>query len=448
MASSLAAESTRLNRFDWVSTATSHLGEQPDLESMDGMRAAIGMLWKALNGGAAGARMFVEELQQILESRDTPFTITAPITSTMLEADSPGAGANDDYTDIRAAINGLMHTSYFDPTAGTSGEAVGGVAGLLRGVTFLQCNANNPNIFNNAANPMWAIVAAGCPHSGLKFSNYFGVARYAKATADWTNTGTGTYESYVDCNVVTTRAGTTVVQRPDGQTMTVRVYLPKSSTMTPNVRSGEVITFLWDSDGNARCNDPFVIDDVIGAYKVIHVSDPASPLDYVTAGVRGWFRADGSNGTQDLRGRVLIGQNAADTLYDVIGETVTATGGGTISGSGTVSISAHAQSGAGTQSVTVAQQVTGITIGTFQPIDTDGLGAGTGGDVTFASGTVAEPNGGLGHSHTATIANSAIASGLANHTALNISDIAAGLSISGGTPRVAGRVALIIQRVT
>lgn len=438
MAKSLAAESTRLARFDWPSVATSHLGDQPDLETMGGMRAAIEMLWKAVHGGAAGARMFTEELQQLLENRDVPIVLEAPITSTMLAPDAPGAAANDDYTDILAALRGLMHTSYFDPTAGTSGEAVGGVAGLFKGVTFLQCNANDPHIFNNAADPRWAIVAAGCPHSGLKFSNYFGATRYAKATADWTNTGTGTYESYVDCNVVTDRTGGTVVLRPDGATMTVRVYLPRNSRMDPNVRSGEVVMFLWDDAGRAICHDPMVLDDLIGTVKVFFTSD-TTVRDAYGSGVRGWFTMNGSNSTQDMRGRAIIGYNSGDTLYDSIGEAVTASAG-TLSGSGTVAISTHAQSGAGTQSVTVTPASAGLETSTIQ-VDVE-TNPPTGGDPSVVT-SIADDN----HSHTATIANSDIASGLSDHTALNISDVAAGLSISG-SPRVAGRVMLLIQRMS
>lgn len=475
----LDSEASRLNRFDWPRVGLSYIQGDPETWTPE----TIG---RAFNGMVQAFRMYMQEVQELLENQNHSIINVAPIISAGSTPTSPGVSPEDPEAFLYAQLKGCAQSGYWDPTARTIGEAKGGLGGNFCGPVFFRPNVENVagvdgdgGIADNN-DLRRQIVAVGGFEAGIAFPNFFGVHRWAKATSDWSNQNAN-YVSYVDCNLVTDYTGTNTVKDQYGTTRTVRVYLPQNSVMDPNVRTGDVIRFTWDRLANrAVADDPGVLDDKIGTVRTFYTAD-TTIRDSYGSGVRGWFTMNSSNSTQDMRGRTVYGYNPADATYDQIGETVAAAGGGgTISGSGTVSISAHAAAGADGNTITTSgPSTTGVTIsatgGGGATITSDGTTItlnqqfpASGSDTATAyAGTFS--TGGFSQSHTHTILRTSIKdaisatadshthtftqgdvrTALANHTALNISDIAAGLSISGGAAAVtAGRVFLMIQRMS
>lgn len=294
---------------------------------------------------------------------------------------------------------------------------------------------------------------------GIVGQGWWGVA-----LGDWVDIA-GNYQSYVSVAVATDRDGTLMVPAQN-----VRVYLPRNIAMDPNVRIGDVIHFYLDRDGEAICDDPFVMDLPIGATKELVVGDPA---DYPS---RGWHIMDGSSTTVDAGGRLPYGYvSGSGTFGSVGGSVAVALTGATISGSGTAALSitstnlgthghsntfaapAHTHTYSGTVNAESAHTHTLTVTGN------DGTVAAGTADVSYPVGGVFTTSAGSSHDHgfsgTTSGASSTTLTGgitdadLGSHghpgSTVSISTIAGGLSI--GTPsaiRPEGYVVLKLQRLT
>ena len=414
----------RLVRRDWSAIGLDYLKGPPENWTPQ-------MVGAAVNGMAVGLQQLMEEMSLLLGSRWIPVAHGYPVKFT----DSLPAGATDAVLEVaNYPIPPLDNDSTLAELSESNGYAfkVSNGAACFDGPVCFEGQVTG--IAGNGGVNCWGKVLVNGAAADTTVGHVLGTV--------------GTWESYVDVTPVTDKTGATATGEP-----TTRVYLWRDHMTDPNLRVNDVIQFFKDEGGVAGtyAGRDRKLGEKMSRYDV---ADPTSPIDYTaTYGHRGYRVMDGTNGTQDLGGQVEYGWVTGGGTFGTVG--------GDISNSSAGTISSHAAAGGGPASVTVsiaaagggpvttAVQVTGITIGTFQPIDTDGLGAGTGGDVTFASGTVAEPNGGTGHSHTlthssiaaaltgsGTIAHSAVAAALADHT------------FTGGTVRPAGQVALILQRVT
>lgn len=166
---------------------------------------------------------------------------------------------------------------------------------------------------------------------------------WGKAKADWVNVAGGAaWVSYVDVEVVRDHIGTAApIVR------TVRVYLPRSTTRDPNVRTNDIIAFQIDRSGTAFCTSE-VYDGKIGEIRDLGLGE--DPTDYP---MRGWDIADGGGGTDNLSGdnSILYGYTGAGVYTGTAGTTAVAHSfTATISGNG------------GTVALTIASAVTGITV--------------------------------------------------------------------------------------
>lgn len=131
---------------------------------------------------------------------------------------------------------------------------------------------------------------------------------WGQALAKWTDDGVNGHNSYVDCNRVDNRAGT-------GGSGTVRVYLPRTRPGDPNVRSGAIVGYVLDANGDAVAVTAYM-DDKIGTIKHWIGSKSDIPA--------GWLLCDGTNGTVDMGGRVAFGWKEGgdeDNEFDTIGDT-------------------------------------------------------------------------------------------------------------------------------
>lgn len=274
---------------------------------------------------------------------------------------------------------------------------------------------------------------------------------WAKAAGNWVNVAGGAaWESYVDCVLCTDKAGT-----EDPQGRTVRVYLPRTGTQDPNVRTGEVIRFEIDGDGTAICLSD-VLDAKIG--DVRHLVDATAgeiTAFQASGGYRGWHTMDGNHGSTDANGD-------SSMLYGYTGSGAFTTLAATVAAAFTAAISSS--------SLTINNAVTGITISnhaagqsctvnesnhshgvTVTEFTVDGVAEDPGEEETlyaFTSSPVStglqstgltvttpalshsftEPNGGAGHSHSGSISTLVFD--------------------APSTMRPAGRVVLRIQRLT
>ncbi len=168
----------------------------------------------------------------------------------------------------------------------------------------------------------WGInVLAGGINNIGPFQGGFG---WFKASGTWVNTGTAAWDSYVDGYVATDPDGTYA------QPLTsVRLYLPRNALQDPNVRSGDVLTYMLGPDGKAYCTSD-VLDGKIGEQKDLLSGDPT----LYASGLRGWYLADGANGTVDLNGELIgYGYTGAGD-YSTVGASVASSFTATISGSG------------------------------------------------------------------------------------------------------------------
>ena len=309
-------DAARLSRFDWMSIATAHLQGEPDLYSLQ----------QAIRGVGTGLRMLSEELAALLQERTIP-TQHSNITILDYREGAPGVNVALTATTFGSVWGPtrLRNPAGYANTANSTINVVNGAGAVIEGpLVLLPGNMIQVKEGGAAQN----LVALGGFGAGIRFTNMFGAVRYAKAitagAADATTahvlTGSGSWVSYVDCNIVTDQTGATVATNAIGTTQTVRVYLPRTSGQDPNVRADDIIAFSWDVNGRAVCVSD-VLDGMVGELRQLL---SATPGDYAS-GLRGWFICDGSNSTQDMRGRVTYGYNSANTAFDVIGETVALT---------------------------------------------------------------------------------------------------------------------------
>lgn len=300
----------------------------------------------------------------------------------------------------------------------------------------------------------WAAIFNG----GVRFRGPFiGGFRWAKASGNWTNTGTAAWVSYVDCVLCSDYLGT-----EDPQGRTIRIYLPRSSTRDPNVRTGDVIQYTLGDDGRAYCATE-VYDGKIGEQRDL-LSGTAA--DYAS-GLRGWFLADGANGTVDLDGPLIgYGYTGAGD-YATVGNSVSASFTATISGNGGtvttssattgVTVSAHTAHTHSIEHESIEAALSSLTATSYAELsDDDAVNT-----YNRSSGGEGFPQD-TGHTHSL-VANTSPSTfntssdGPTTHTVndsghthtVSIDTMAAGLSI--GTPsanRPAGKVVIRIQRVS
>lgn len=86
-----------------------------------------------------------------------------------------------------------------------------------------------------------------------------GTMNWAKATANWSKQ-TGTNNHYVDCTMVSGRNDFT------GDNGPIRVYLPSGRQRDPNVRIGQIIGYVLDTNGEAIAVGDYG-DDPVGTVK-------------------------------------------------------------------------------------------------------------------------------------------------------------------------------------
>jgi len=223
---------------------------------------------------------------------------------------------------------------------------------------------------------------------------------WAKAQEDWNNVaGQAPWVSYVTCKLCTDHLGT---EDPRGRTIVV--YLPRSTTRDPNVRTGDVIRYELAAGGRAVCTSE-VYDGKIGEIRELGLGE--DPTDYP---MRGWDLADGGGGTDNLSGdnSILYGYTGAGAYTGTAGSasiansfTATISGNGgtvavTFGGSGTVTTSTD---GAHTHNITQTALAAGLVVTT--PAFSH---SGNGGTIALSlsgSGTVTTSTDGS-HSHDVT----------------------------------------------
>lgn len=120
-----------------------------------------------------------------------------------------------------------------------------------------------------------------------------GTMNWAKATANWTKQ-TGTNNHYVDCTMVDGREDFT------GDNGPIRVYLPSGLQRDPNVRIGQIIAYVLDTNGEAIAVGDYG-DDPVGTIKAWH------RLDMVPGG---WNVV--------MPGRVIFGHSDSDEIFSSI----------------------------------------------------------------------------------------------------------------------------------
>ncbi|HOD84591.1 MAG TPA: hypothetical protein PKG77_24495 [Phycisphaerae bacterium] len=127
---------------------------------------------------------------------------------------------------------------------------------------------------------------------------------WGKAASAWVNAeGNG---SYVDVNPCDDKDGLNA-----DTSETVRVYLPRcGSERDPNVPADAVLPYALDASGTAVCVGDY-LDEKIGSVKAFSGTLPTV----------GWQLCDGTNGTPDLRGRFIVGQNPGDEHFGALGGT-------------------------------------------------------------------------------------------------------------------------------
>ena len=259
---------------------------------------------------------------------------------------------------------------------------------------------------------------------------------FGKASGDWVASGSGAWESYVDATIATGAAGTAAQPL-----RTVRIYLPRTSTRDPNVRTDDIIMYQLAADGRAYCTSE-VYDGKIGEIRDIGLGE--DPTTYAT-GKRGWWIADGNNDTNNIAGdnSYLVGWTGVPPYDDDIGNAVAGTFTAAITGNGgttttsstgvtitgstaatthnhTVELTSASVDSTGSSPVTVVATVAGLSFGVTAVDDESSHVHGV--------GSLA------GSSHTHTVSNDTLAG------ALTI-----------GTPsanRPAGRLVVRVQRVS
>jgi len=292
----------------------------------------------------------------------------------------------------------------------------------------------------------WGInVLAGGINNIGPFQGGFG---WFKASGTWVNTGTAAWDSYVDGYVATDPDGTYA------QPLTsVRLYLPRNALQDPNVRSGDVLTYMLGPDGKAYCTSD-VLDGKIGEQKDL-LSGTAS--DYAS-GLRGWFLADGLNGTVDLNGELIgygyTGAGDYATVGASVSSSFTATisgNGGTVTSSGhTITIATHSNHNHSIEHESIRDAITAaMTSGT--PEDAD---SGSGYSMVYWSSTptitltaVVSPSTFVTGFEDPALSHSVTSTNPHTHT-VSIDSVAAGLTVnspSGNRPP--GRVVIRLQRV-
>lgn len=286
-------------------------------------------------------------------------------------------------------------------------------------------------------------------YGGIKNNGPFmGGFGWFKASGTWTNTGTAAWDSYVDGYAATDPDGTYA------QPLTaIRLYLPRNVLQDPNVRADDVLTYMLGPDGKAYCTSD-VLDGKIGEQKDLLSGTPG---DYAS-GLRGWFIANGSNGTVDLSGPLIgYGYTGAGD-YATVGNSVSSSFTATLSGNGgtvtsssyTLTIATHADHSHSVENDSVRDS---ITVTLESPITTDW---DTGADFTgvyWVSAPTVTVNSVVSPSSFATsLPNVALTHTVSStnphsHT-VSIDSMAAGLTVgSPSANRPAGKVVIRLQRV-
>lgn len=133
------------------------------------------------------------------------------------------------------------------------------------------------------------------------------VLKWCKAKYDWESTEAPEVP-YVDTNPCMNKDGEEV-----DETRTVRVYLSPQGHGDPNVRTGEVLGYRVDTNGDAICVTSYM-DDRIGTV-VMWTKGLYEPADIPG----GWYICDGENGTVNLRERFVVGWKADSDDHGQLG---------------------------------------------------------------------------------------------------------------------------------
>lgn len=137
--------------------------------------------------------------------------------------------------------------------------------------------------------------------------------KWGKAYADWEDAaGNG---SHVSCKDVTDKDGAGENGNP------FDVYLPRAGGRDPNVRAGDVIGYLTDSNGVKICVTDYLDDPLLTVKTFAGTVANIQP---------GWHLCDGTNGTSDMRARFQVGLDPrtsgdipvyGDANYQTLGNT-------------------------------------------------------------------------------------------------------------------------------
>lgn len=305
-------------------------------------------------------------------------------------------------------------------------DAVLGLAnygnGTTDNLTLPDANGEMPNA--------WALdVLAGAVRFNGPVIHKVG---WAKATANWTNVSpTAAWTSYVTCVLCTDHLGT-----EDARGRTITVYLPRTSTRDPNVRTGDVIRFKLV--GTIAICDSEVFDGKIGEIRDLGLGE-----DPTTYPKRGWDLADGGGGTDNLSGdnSHLYGWTGAGVYTGTAGTTAIANAfTATISGDAATFTVEHEESGVGTISTVGHTHNMALLFAQFSSVSGTNAVISIQGVTSDGTATTA--------SNTDTILKSSIADAIGNHE-IDFQDVAAGLNVETPTVnRPAGKLVVRIQRVS
>ena len=126
---------------------------------------------------------------------------------------------------------------------------------------------------------------------------------WGKAKADYTNTTPIDWVTVYPCGDRLGNGLDTAVE--------ITVYLMPGGLMDPNVRTDDIVGFMYDETGKAFAVTGY-LDDPIGTVKMV-ITNPGSgtiaglEYDDFQGGYRGWYLCDGEDQTTDMQGRLPCG---------------------------------------------------------------------------------------------------------------------------------------------